>query len=87
MSEAKQWYSVDRPAIGFNFPNIPFLLDGDYKLTETGALPVYIALKAGKPELLGEGAADMARVRQIEGVIEDIKQAFLKVLFQTKDKA
>jgi glutathione S-transferase len=35
-----------------DFPNLPYLIDEDYKLTESMAIMKYIAAK-WKPELLG----------------------------------
>jgi glutathione S-transferase len=67
------------------FPNLPFFFDGDFALTESGAIPVYLIHKAGKTDLLGKTLQDQARVRQIDGVLADIRQSFFKVLFAPGD--
>ncbi len=39
--------------MGFDLPNLPYLVDGSYKLTESNAIENYIILKSNKLELLG----------------------------------
>ena len=41
-----------KPNLGMEFPNLPYIKDGDFKVTETLAVQQYIAMK-WKPELLG----------------------------------
>ena len=38
------WASV-KPTLGMDFPNLPYMIDGDFKLTETPAIMKYIAQK------------------------------------------
>jgi glutathione S-transferase len=38
--------------LGMDFPNLPYFIDGDFKLSETNAIHEYIAQK-WNPELLG----------------------------------
>ena len=44
-----------KDTLGLEFPNLPDLLDGNVKLTETNAIMKYIANKLG-PHLLGSDA-------------------------------
>ena len=89
--DVKEWNPADREEWAAKkanlgpFPNLPYLIDGDFFLTETGAIPVYLAHKAGKPELVGSDAQQRARYVQIEGVIGDLRQGFYKVLFAPGD--
>jgi glutathione S-transferase len=89
--EVKEWNPATpeewaaRKASTAPFPNLPFFVDGDFTLTESTAIPVYLIHKAGKTELLGKTTQDQARVRQIEGVLADIRQSFFKVLFTPGD--
>ena len=48
------WTSV-KPTLGLDFPNLPYLFDGDVKLTETTAVHRYLADKYA-PNLLGDGS-------------------------------
>lgn len=46
-----QWEG-DKHNLGMDFPNLPYLFDEDYKITESMAIMKYISAK-WKPELLG----------------------------------
>jgi len=37
-----------------DFPNLPYLIDGNVKLTESLNILVYVAHKSGKLDLLGK---------------------------------
>ena len=47
---------------GFFAPNLPYLIDGDYKLSESSAIPVYLLNKYGKEDMLGKTVEDKGRV-------------------------
>lgn len=32
------WFGGDKQSLGFDFPNLPYLIDGDLKLSETIAI-------------------------------------------------
>ena len=67
------------------FPNLPFLKDGDFLLTESNAIPGYLIKKAGKPELLGKTIEDQARVRQLEELLAEIRVDFFNVISSPGD--
>ena len=48
--------------LGLDFPNIPYLLDGDFKLTESIAIAKYIPHRSGHTDLLGKTAEDQGKV-------------------------
>ena len=48
----QDWFGNDKQNLGFAFPNLPYLIDGDFKLTETLAIERYIIGKFGKTEEL-----------------------------------
>lgn len=66
-----KWFKEDKVNLGFDFPNIPYLIDGDFKLTESAAIARYIVKRSGKNELLGKNAEDTGRVNNILGVFND----------------
>lgn len=73
--------------MGLEFPNLPYLIDGDFTLTETDAIIRYIIKRADRADLLGKNIKDEARVTQILGVIQDALDAGLETCFCPKDKA
>lgn len=79
-----QWFGKDKLEIGFNFPNLPYLIDGDLKLTETSAIHRYIPKRFGKGDLLGKDLKDQATVDNIIGVFNDVKSA-IAPLFWDKE--
>ena len=57
-SAGQEWFANDKVNLGFDYPNLPYLIDGDFKLTETKAIVQYIIKKSGNKELLGRNIYD-----------------------------
>ena len=68
------WLSV-KPTFGLDFPNLPYLFDGDLKITESHAMLRYISNKFGGADFSGKDAKDKALVDMLMGVVSDIKSA------------
>src|SRR3990167_8890797 len=79
----EEW-ALWKKSLPTDFPNLPYLIDGDFTITESSALPIYLAHKAGKPEFLGKDLKERAVVRQLEGVIDDIKNKLFDVAFDSE---
>ena len=66
----------------FTFPNLPFLIDGDVHITESSAIPIYLAQKAKVNNFFGNEGLERVHHAEIMGVIKDImevqSQAFWK---------
>lgn len=77
----EDWYDKDRTGLDLVFPNLPYIIDGDFKLTESRALNLYIIKKSGKTELLGKTVEDEARVESIIGVLTDIRTTIGPLFF------
>ena len=69
-----EWFGADREKLGFDFPNLPYLIDGDLKLTETQAICGYIVLRAGEKYrgLIGASPQEMAKVQMVGGVVGEV---------------
>lgn len=80
----EQWFGADKTGLGFTFPNLPYLIDGDFKLTESEAICRYIIRRSGKTDLLGKDIHDQARVDNIIGVVADVSTPTVKVCFHDK---
>lgn len=70
--DTSDWTSV-KPTLGMPYPNLPYIIDGETKLSETMAIHKYIAMK-WKPELMGKGAAEKARVEMLAANFYPIKE-------------
>lgn len=82
------WFDEDKKNLGLTFPNLPYLVDGDFKVTESRAIALYIIKKSGKTDLLGKTVQDEALVESIIGVITDLRHALIPLVFDPtwKDK-
>ena len=80
----EQWFGGDKQTLGLNFPNIPYLIDGKLKITETEAICRYIVKRSGNLQLLGKNLADEAMVDTMTGVIGDITTSILEICFNPK---
>lgn len=47
-----QWFGKDKHGLGLDFPNLPYLIDGDLKMTESQAICFYICQKSEKGRTL-----------------------------------
>ena len=76
-----QW-SKEAEAEGLNFPNLPWIVDGDFRISESTAIYTYILEKYGNPDLIGKTIEDRAIVRLIEGIGLDLKQELFIQIFK-----
>lgn len=57
--DASKWFGAgDKTKLGLDFPNLPYLISGDFKITESSAIARYIIRKSQKKELLGQTPED-----------------------------
>ena len=67
------------------FANLPHIIDGDFKVTETIAVHQYIAQKLC-PQVLGDTPQERGRRYQLQSIANDKFVHFLKMVFVTDDK-
>ena len=63
-----------KPTLGLEFPNLPYFIDGDFKMTETLAIHHYIADK-WCPDLLGATPEERARITMACGPVTSFKMS------------
>ena len=68
-------------SLGLDFPNLPYLICGDFKLTESSAINNYIIRKSGKTELLGKNPEEQAKVEMVISLLDDIFQPTYALFF------
>lgn len=51
----EDWFVRDKYNLGLDFPNVPYIIDGEIKLTESETIFDYLINKLNKSELLGQG--------------------------------
>lgn len=69
--KASDWMN-DKFNLGLDFSNLPYLLDGDFKITESMAIPSYICDKFA-PELNGRNSQERALVQMFAFMLYDLK--------------
>jgi glutathione S-transferase len=68
-----EWFGKDKQELGFDYPNLPYIIDGDKKITESSALLYYIPIRAGKRELIGDTDDKFIQVQVALNVVEDAR--------------
>lgn len=81
----REWFKEDKLNIGFEFPNLPYFIHGDLKLTESIAIHEYIA-EAFDKSLLGKNAKDKANVNMLSGVLVNLRNKIVQVMYGTGEK-
>lgn len=79
----EDWTAM-KAEFGSPFPNLPYLVDGRFKLTESLAISDYMIKKAQREDLLGNYGIERVRIRQIEGVVDDIRRQFYMEIMVSK---
>ncbi len=59
--------------LGYDFPNLPYLQDGELKITETHAILRHIARKYGSAEFNGKCVKDRANIDMVYGLVSEIR--------------
>jgi glutathione S-transferase len=66
------WFDV-KNTLGFDFPNLPYLIDGDLKITQSQAVMRHIARKCPEMHMFGKDDAEMCLVDMLLGEYTDKK--------------
>jgi len=77
----KDW-TDEKETLGLDFPNLPYLIDGNVKLTQSCAILRYIARKH---DLCGKTDQERASVDMMEHEIYDFKEGFVELCYSGQD--
>jgi len=75
--DKEKWLS-EKFQLGLDFPNLPYLIDGEVKLSQSGAILRYLADKHG---LHGKDAKDRAHLEMLAFECVDIHQAIGRAVY------
>ncbi|XP_063694849.1 glutathione S-transferase Mu 2-like [Bolinopsis microptera] len=73
----KSWYS-EKLELGLDLPNLPYLIDGDIKITQSVAICRYLGRKFGL--VPGDDEKDIVKNEMIEQEAVDLRAAFQEIL-------
>ena len=76
-----EWFAKAKPALNSKLPNIPYIQDGDFVITESVAVLQYAALKTGNKDLMGKNDLDAIRIAQLASVCRDFAMSFVTLCF------
>ena len=62
-----------KPYLGLDFPNLPYLIDGEFKLTESKSIMKYFCRKY-EPKLLGTTPEEVASADMVSRVHDTYHQ-------------
>uniref|UniRef100_A0A8C8TNG9 Glutathione S-transferase Mu 4 n=1 Tax=Peromyscus maniculatus bairdii TaxID=230844 RepID=A0A8C8TNG9_PERMB len=75
--EQSQWLS-DKFKLGLDFPNLPYLIDGPHKITQSNAIIRYIARKNN---LCGETEEERIRADIVENQVMDNRMQLIRLCY------
>lgn len=81
----KSTWLNEKHTLGMEYPNLPYLIDGEARITETMAIMQYVAKKY-RPELLGSSAAELGRVNMLASQVHELKMKATMPCYMTGDR-
>jgi glutathione S-transferase len=87
-TQPDQWFGKDKVGLGLEFPNLPYLIEGDLKMTETSAICFYICQRSEKGRsLLGQDLQEGAKIMNVVGVVSDLLETINKMAYDKDPEA
>ena len=82
--EWAEWLS-EKDKLGLDFPNLPYIIDGDVKITQTATILRYLGKKY---QLVGRTAQEKIRINLVEQTLLDFRQEEVECFYSpTFDEA
>jgi glutathione S-transferase len=76
---------TDKKGLGLEFPNIPYIINGDTKITESIAVHQYIA-EVWDQTLLGKTPQDKAKVNMLTSLLNEFRWKIIRLCYDQDDK-
>nr|VZI25974.1 unnamed protein product [Spirometra erinaceieuropaei] len=76
-TDIEKWKEM-KYTLGIGFPNLPYIIDGDVKLSQSSVILRYLGEKHG---LGGKGAKEQAEIAMAEAAIKDLRIAFSRIAY------
>ena len=80
-TKPEEWFQKDKLNLGLFFPNLPYLIEDNLKMTESMAICNYIVNRSEQKELMGKDLRDQAYVENLLRFIEDLFAEIVKLCF------
>ncbi|KAL5105100.1 Glutathione S-transferase [Taenia crassiceps] len=77
--DRSQWLS-EKFSLGLDFPNLPYYIDGDFKMTQSGAILEYIADRNG---MIPDCKKRRAVLHMLQCEVLDLRQAFARICYSS----
>uniref|UniRef100_A0A8C0CXE8 glutathione transferase n=1 Tax=Balaenoptera musculus TaxID=9771 RepID=A0A8C0CXE8_BALMU len=77
--DRSQWLN-EKSKLGLDFPNLPYLIDGAHKLTQSNAILRYIARKHN---MCGETEEEKIRVDVLENQVMDVRLCMAMICYSS----
>lgn len=77
--DRSSWMDV-KPTIGLDFPNLPYYMDGDTKMTESTAILKHVGRKNNC--LLPKNDTESDRCDMLEGTVSDFRRDFVMLCYR-----
>jgi len=82
---SREEWLCEKFKLGLAFPNIPYFVDGSFRMTETMPIHVYIADK-WDPALLGATVEERAKVNMLSNILESLKWGVTMPCYDAGDR-
>jgi len=83
---SESWFAIDKTALSLEFPNLPYLITPDIRLTESTAIYKYI-IDTYNPTLSGKNLQDATIINEVLGVWKDATDGLIGLFFDKDHEA
>ena len=80
----EEW-AADKANLGMDFPNLPYIKNGDFYITESRVVTAYICDKFAT-DLIGDSPEERARILQTQEVLLEPYWKWFPVIFRSDDR-